>query len=118
MKLIPGLHKSLKNTASVRFTSIQFVFFRLDLDYFWNKPSSLRSNFSNLWNKQTSLRFENEVKIEASFRLRFDIVAITSPQIETQTKRQATQHECLPNLLGDGDKGNEIVYGEDIAWAD
>ncbi len=27
MELIPGLHKSFKNTASVRFTSIQFVFF-------------------------------------------------------------------------------------------
>ncbi len=23
---------------------------------------------------------------------------------ETQTKRQATQHECLPGLLGNGDK--------------
>jgi hypothetical protein len=26
---------------------------------------------------------------------------------ETQTKRQATQHGCLPSLLGDGDKGIE-----------
>jgi hypothetical protein len=26
--------------------------------------------------------------------------------------RQATQHGCLPSLLGDGGKGNEIVYGE------
>jgi hypothetical protein len=24
---------------------------------------------------------------------------------ETHTKRQATQHGCLPSLLGDGDKG-------------
>jgi hypothetical protein len=23
---------------------------------------------------------------------------------ETHTKRQATQHDCLPSLLGDGDK--------------
>jgi hypothetical protein len=28
-------------------------------------------------------------------------------------QRQATQHGCLPGLLGDGDKGNEIVYGEE-----
>jgi hypothetical protein len=32
---------------------------------------------------------------------------------ETHTKRQATQHGCLPNLLGDGDKGIEIVYSEE-----
>jgi hypothetical protein len=24
-----------------------------------------------------------------------------------------TQHGCLPNVLGDGDKGIEIVYGEE-----
>ncbi len=29
-----------------------------------------------------------------------------------RTKRQATQHDSLPSLLGDGDKGLEIVYGE------
>ncbi len=28
---------------------------------------------------------------------------------KTHTKRQATQHGCLPSLLGDGDKGIEIV---------
>ncbi len=32
---------------------------------------------------------------------------------ETHTKRQATQHGCLPSLLGDGDKGIEIVFGEE-----
>ncbi len=32
---------------------------------------------------------------------------------ETYTKRQATQHGCLPSLLGDGDKGIEIVYDEE-----
>ncbi len=32
---------------------------------------------------------------------------------ETHTKRQATHHDCLPSLLGDGDKGIEIVYGEE-----
>ncbi len=28
---------------------------------------------------------------------------------ETHAKRQATQHDCLPSLLGDGDKLIEIV---------
>ncbi len=28
---------------------------------------------------------------------------------ETHTKRQTTQHGCLPGLLGDGDKGIEIL---------
>jgi hypothetical protein len=28
------------------------------------------------------------------------------------TKRQSTQHGCLPSLLGEGDKVIEIVYGE------
>ncbi len=37
---------------------------------------------------------------------------------ETHTKRQATQHGCLPkcpvpSLLGDGEKETEIVYGEE-----
>ncbi len=35
-------------------------------------------------------------------------------QPETHTKRQATQHGCLPSLLGDGDFKIEIVYGEEI----
>jgi hypothetical protein len=30
---------------------------------------------------------------------------------ETPTKRQETQHDCLPSLLGDEDKG--IVYGDE-----
>jgi hypothetical protein len=30
---------------------------------------------------------------------------------DTHTKRQATQHGCLPCLQGDRDKGIEIVYG-------
>jgi len=34
-------------------------------------------------------------------------------QPETQTKRQATQHGCLPSLLSDGDKGIATVCGED-----
>ena len=32
---------------------------------------------------------------------------------ETQIKRQATQHGCLPSLLDNGYKGSEIVYGEE-----
>jgi hypothetical protein len=32
---------------------------------------------------------------------------------EIQTKRQDTQHDCLPRLLDVGDKGIEIVYGEE-----
>ncbi len=31
---------------------------------------------------------------------------------ESHTKRQGTQHYCLPCLLGDGVKVIEIVYGE------
>jgi hypothetical protein len=30
---------------------------------------------------------------------------------ETHTKRQETEHGCLPSLLGDREKGIEIVYG-------
>jgi hypothetical protein len=40
---------------------------------------------------------------------------------DTHNKRQATQHGCLPSLLGDGDKGIEIVYGKEkniLYWAD
>jgi hypothetical protein len=36
---------------------------------------------------------------------------MTAP--ETPTKRQATQHGCLPSFLCDGDKGIETVYGEE-----
>jgi hypothetical protein len=32
---------------------------------------------------------------------------------ETHTKRQASQHGCLPSMLSDGEKGIEIVYGEE-----
>jgi hypothetical protein len=28
-------------------------------------------------------------------------------------KRQATLHDCVPSLLGDGDKKIKIVYGEE-----
>jgi hypothetical protein len=33
---------------------------------------------------------------------------------EKHTKRQVTQHDCLPSLLGNGNKWFEIVYGEKI----
>ncbi len=33
--------------------------------------------------------------------------------LDAHNKRQATQHGCLPSLLGDVDKGIEIVYGEE-----
>jgi len=31
---------------------------------------------------------------------------------ETNTKRQATQHDCLPRLLGDGDTKSDKVCEE------
>ncbi len=34
-------------------------------------------------------------------------------QLYTDTKRQATQHGCMPSWLGDGDKGVDKVYGEE-----
>jgi hypothetical protein len=40
--------------------------------------------------------------------LLYTLTAIFGKQMvcpETHTKRQATQHGCLPSLLGDGDKG-------------
>ncbi len=40
---------------------------------------------------------------------------------ETHTKRQATQHDCLPSLLGDWGKGIVIVYDEGkniLYWSD
>ncbi len=40
-------------------------------------------------------------------------ICLTLYEPETDTERQATQHGCLPSLLGDGDKEIEIVYGEE-----
>jgi hypothetical protein len=40
---------------------------------------------------------------------------------ETHIKRQATLHNCLSSLLGNGDELIEIVYGEEkyiLFWAD
>jgi hypothetical protein len=38
-------------------------------------------------------------------------MAMTQP--ETYSKRQATKHGCLPSLMGNGDKGIEILYSEE-----
>ncbi len=40
---------------------------------------------------------------------------------ETHIKRQATRQDCLPSLLGNGDKWIDIVYGEEknlLYWSD
>jgi hypothetical protein len=40
---------------------------------------------------------------------------------ETHSKRHATQHHCLPSLLGDKDKLIGIVYGDEnkiLYWAE
>jgi hypothetical protein len=63
---IPGLHKKFKNTASVRFALIQFVFFRFDLAYFWNKPSLHCFDFGI-----KRLRFASFFRICGINRLRF-----------------------------------------------
>jgi hypothetical protein len=41
---------------------------------------------------------------------------ISPMQSETNIKRQATRQDCLPSLLGDGDKVSEIVCGEDSIY--
>jgi hypothetical protein len=38
---------------------------------------------------------------------------VKQAQTETHTKRQATQQDCLPSLLGNGEKRIEIVYGKE-----
>ncbi len=53
LESIPRLHKWRTKT---NFDPV--CFFRFDLTYFWNKPSSLRFDLLNLCNKQTSLRFD------------------------------------------------------------
>jgi hypothetical protein len=61
------------------------------------------------------IRPSNSVRLPASLR------HIPGTGSETHTKRQATQHGSLTSLLGDVDKGIEIVYGEEkkiLYWAD
>jgi hypothetical protein len=39
---------------------------------------------------------------------------------ETHIERQETQHDCLPSVMGDGDKKKEIAYSEEneiLYWA-
>ncbi len=46
--------------------------------------------------------------------------AKVATRAETHTKRVATQHGCLPSLVGDGVKRIEIVYGKEnniLYWA-
>ncbi len=54
LESIPGLHKSFKNTASVRFTSIQFVFFASVLPI--SGKGRVRFDLFKFLNKQTSIR--------------------------------------------------------------
>ncbi len=46
---------------------------------------------------------------QANYRY-YSSFSLTCAAPETLIKRQATQHGCLPSLLGDGDKGIEKVY--------
>ncbi len=92
MESIPGLHKSLKITASVRFTSIQLVFlasilpicgisrFRFDLFKFLNKQSSIRFDLSTVWNKQSSLRFDLSYIWNKQRSLGFDLFKFLNKQ--------------------------------------
>jgi hypothetical protein len=43
--------------------------------------------------------------------------SLSFPTRDTHTKRQATQHGCLPRLLGDGVKRIEIMYGEEKIYS-
>jgi hypothetical protein len=49
--------------------------------------------------------------IAASSYKKTSYITLNCP--ETRNKRQANLHDCLPSLLGDGDKCIEIVYGEE-----
>jgi hypothetical protein len=56
-----------------------------------------------------------------TFNTSATLVPIQPSLTQTHTKRQADQHDCLSSLLGDEEKGVEIVYGEGkniLYWAD
>jgi hypothetical protein len=55
-------------------------FFRFDLAYFWNKPSSLSFDLSNLCNKKTSLRFDLSYLWNKQTWLRFDLSNLWNKQ--------------------------------------
>jgi hypothetical protein len=50
-----------------------------------------------------------EQEKEKKNRALYDLASLS----EKYTKRQATQHDCLPSFLGDRDKWIEIEYGEE-----
>jgi hypothetical protein len=63
-------------------------------------------------NAELDVVFESSEKVQNNkkniffkFVLEFKCASISESGPETQTKRQATQHGCLPSLLAHGDKG-------------
>ncbi len=41
------------------------------------------------------------------------LISAGSISLDSTFKRQATRHDCLPSLLGDGDKLSEKLFGEE-----
>ncbi len=56
--------------------------------------------------------FEDDVNGFSSSSDIFFLVQNDGERAETLRGRQATRHDCLPSLLGDGDKLSEIVSGK------
>jgi hypothetical protein len=71
-----------------------------------------------------NITFEISLRIDAVTDYR-DFIIKSQPQVNKIIERKqlrnqgltkktgTTQHDCLPCLQGDGDKGTEIVYGEE-----
>jgi len=76
LESIRGLHKRSKNTASVHFDPVRF--FRIDLAYFWNKPSLLRICGIN------RLRFASFFRICGINRLLFTSICPICPGIDSE----------------------------------
>jgi hypothetical protein len=75
--------------------------------------SAATANDRQRWRGGQAIRKERDTQSHACRPI---LVVITSTKPQGQRphiKRQATQHGSLPSLLGDGDKGIEIVYGEE-----
>ncbi len=80
--------------------------------------------------EQKNLLYRNDKPNEPTKESPFHMLYFLSPSslqfqqsaVSLQrTKRQATQHGCLPSLLGDGDRGIAIVHGKEkdiLSWAD
>ena len=66
---ILGLSKSFKIPPLFVFP---FVFFRSDLSFFWNKPSSLRFDLFKFMNKQSSIRIDLSFVWNKQSSLRFN----------------------------------------------